>query len=80
VADAVVRLLPGVLSDETSALTDSFQDGLVAPAVYTRPAVYQGWSVPPVLLSGNPAKIEEWRHENALERTKIRRPGLLGGD
>ena len=77
VADAVVRLLPGVLSDETSALTDSFQDGLVAPAVYTRPAVYQGWSVPQVLLSGNPAKIEEWRHENALERTKKRRPGLL---
>lgn len=77
VADAVVRLIPGVLSDETSALTDSFQDGLVAPAVYTRPAVYQGWSVPQVLLSGNPAKIEEWRHENALERTKKRRPGLL---
>lgn len=80
VADAVVRLLPGVLSDETSALTDSFQDGLVAPAVYTRPAVYQGWSVPAVLLSGNPAKIEEWRHENALERTRKRRPGLLESD
>lgn len=80
VADAVIRLLPGVLSDETSALTDSFQDGLVAPAVYTRPAVYQGWSVPPVLLSGNPAKIEEWRHENALERTRKRRPGLLESD
>lgn len=79
VADAIIRLLPGVLSDETSALTDSFQDGLVAPPVYTRPADYHGWSVPSVLLSGNPAKIEEWRHENALERTKKRRPGLLEG-
>lgn len=79
VADAIIRLLPGVLSDETSALTDSFQDGLVAPAVYTRPAEYQGWNVPSVLLSGNPAKIEEWRHESALERTRKRRPGLLEG-
>lgn len=79
-SDAVIRLLPGVLSDESSALTDSFQDGLVAPAVYTRPADYQGWKVPPVLLSGNPAKIEEWRHENSLERTKNRRPGLIKGD
>ena len=79
-SDAVIRLLPGVLSDESSALTDSFQDGLVAPAVYTRPADYQGWKVPPVLLSGNPAKIEEWRHENSLERTKNRRPGLIKGE
>lgn len=79
-SDAVIRLLPGVLSDESSALTDSFQDGLVAPAVYTRPADYQGWQVPQVLLSGNPAKIEEWRYENSLERTKKRRPDLIKGD
>ncbi len=79
-SDAVIRLLPGVLSDESSALTDSFQDGLVAPAVYTRPADYQGWKVPPVLLSGNPSKIEDWRHENSLERTQKRRPGLIKGD
>lgn len=76
-SDAVIRLLPGVLSDETSALTDSFQDGLVAPAVYTRPAEFKGWEVPKVLLSGNPAHIEAWRHESALERTKNRRPDLL---
>lgn len=79
-SDAVIRLLPGVLSDESSALTDSFQDGLVAPAIYTRPADYQGWKVPPVLLSGNPSKIEEWRHESSLDRTKKRRPGLIKGD
>lgn len=79
-SDAVIRLLPGVLSDESSALTDSFQDGLVAPAVYTRPADYQGWKVPPVLLSGNPSKIEDWRHENSLERTRKRRPDLIKGD
>lgn len=77
VADAVIRLIPGVLSDETSALTDSFQDGLVAPPVYTRPAEYKGWEVPDVLLSGDHAKIEEWKHEKALERTKNRRPNLL---
>ncbi len=77
VADAVIRLLPGVLSDETSALTDSFQDNLIAPPVYTRPATYKGWEVPPVLLSGHQAKIEEWKHEKALERTKNRRPELL---
>jgi tRNA (guanine37-N1)-methyltransferase len=77
VVDAVVRLLPGALSDETSALTDSYQDGLVAPPVYSRPAVYKGWSVPEVLLSGNDARIEEWRHEQALERTRQRRPDLL---
>ncbi|MBX2967928.1 MAG: tRNA (guanosine(37)-N1)-methyltransferase TrmD [Cyclobacteriaceae bacterium] len=77
VADAVIRLIPGVLSDETSALTDSFQDGLVAPPVYTRPAEYNGWKVPEVLLSGDHSKIEEWKHEKALERTKKRRPNLL---
>lgn len=77
-ADAVIRLLPGVLSDETSALTDSFQDNLIAPPVYTRPASYKGWEVPAVLLSGHQAKIDDWKHEKALERTKNRRPGLLG--
>lgn len=77
IADSVIRLLPGVLSDETSALSDSFQDGLVAPPVYTRPADYNGWKVPDVLLSGHEKKIEDWRHEKALERTRSRRPGLL---
>lgn len=77
VADAVIRLLPGVLSDETSALSDSFQDGLVAPPVYTRPATYKGWSVPEILLSGHQAKIEDWKHDQALERTRKRRPELL---
>jgi tRNA (guanine37-N1)-methyltransferase len=77
VADAIVRLIPGVLSDETSALTDSFQDDLIAPPVYTRPAEYQGWKVPDVLLSGHEKKIEDWRHEKALERTRLRRPHLL---
>jgi tRNA (guanine37-N1)-methyltransferase len=76
-SDSIIRLLPGVLSDETSALTDSFQDGLVAPPVYTRPAEYKGWKVPDVLLSGHQAKIEDWKHEKAIERTKKRRPGLL---
>jgi tRNA (guanine37-N1)-methyltransferase len=76
-ADAVIRLVPGVLSDETSALSDSFQDNLIAPPVYTRPAIYRGWEVPPVLISGHQAKIEEWRHEKALERTQKRRPNLL---
>jgi tRNA (guanine37-N1)-methyltransferase len=78
VADAVVRLIPGVLSDETSALTDSFQDGLLAPPVYTRPAEYKGWKVPEVLLSGHEANIRQWREEKALERTRQRRPDLLG--
>lgn len=78
-ADSVIRLLPGVLSDETSALSDSFQDGLVAPPVYTRPAEYKGWRVPETLLSGHQAKIDAWRHEQALERTRNRRPGLLEG-
>lgn len=78
VADAVVRLIPGVLSDETSALSDSFQDNLIAPPVYTRPAEYKGWRVPDVLLSGHERKIEDWRQEKAIERTRARRPGLLG--
>lgn len=77
ISDALIRLIPGVLSDETSALSDSFQDNLLAPPVYTRPADYKGWEVPEVLLSGNQAKIEEWRHEQSLLRTEKRRPGLL---
>ncbi|MGW8122816.1 tRNA (guanosine(37)-N1)-methyltransferase TrmD [Roseivirga echinicomitans] len=76
-ADSIIRLLPGVLSDETSALTDSFQDGLVAPPVYTRPAEYKGMEVPEVLLSGHQAKIEAWRYEQSVERTRARRPGML---
>jgi tRNA (guanine37-N1)-methyltransferase len=75
--DAVGRLLPGVLNDETSALTDSFQDNLLAPPVYTRPAEFRGWKVPDILLSGDPKKVEEWRYEMAVERTKERRPGML---
>ena len=78
--DSIIRLLPGVLSDETSALSDSFQDGLLAPPVYTRPAVYKDWDVPPVLMSGNTAKIEKWKHEQSIERTRRLRPGLLDGD
>ena len=77
VADSVIRLLPGVLSDETSALSDSFQDGLVAPPVYTRPSDYKGWKVPDVLLSGHEAKIEAWRHDRAVERTQERRPSTF---
>jgi len=77
IADSVIRLLPGVLNDETSALSDSFQNGLVAPPVYTRPAEYKGWEVPKVLISGHEAKIEEWRHDQSLERTQKRRPELL---
>ena len=75
-ADAVFRLVPGVMNDETSALTDSFQDGLLAPPVYTRPADYKGWTVPEVLSSGHQAKVEEWRFNQSLERTKERRPDL----
>ena len=75
--DAVIRLIPGVLSDETSALTDSFQENLLAPPVYTRPANYKGWEVPEVLTSGNTPKIEQWREEMAYQRTKERRPDLL---
>jgi len=77
IADAVIRLLPGVLSDETSALSDSFQDGMIAPPVYTRPAEYKGWKVPDVLISGHQANIEEWRHDQSIERTKKRRPDML---
>ena len=77
VADSVIRLLPGVLGDESSALTDSFQDGLVSPPVYTRPSEYHGWTVPDVLLSGHKKNIEDWREEKAIERTKKRRPGNL---
>jgi len=77
VADAVIRLLPGVLNDETSALSDSFQDNLVAPPVYSRPAEYRGWKVPDVLLSGHEANIQQWRYEESVKRTKERRPGLL---
>lgn len=77
ISDAVIRLIPGVLSDETSALSDSFQDNLIAPPVYTRPAEYNGWKVPDVLLSGHEAKIEQWRMEQSLQRTKERRPELL---
>jgi len=79
VADAVIRLIPGVLNDETSALTDSFQDGLLAPPVYTRPAEYDGMKVPDVLLSGHEAKINEWRFEASVRRTQERRPDLLSG-
>jgi tRNA (guanine37-N1)-methyltransferase len=77
VADAVIRLIPGVLNDETSALTDSFQDNLLAPPVYTRPAEFRGLKVPELLLSGNAAQIEQWRFDRAVERTRQRRPGLL---
>jgi tRNA (guanine37-N1)-methyltransferase len=77
VADAIVRLIPGVLSDETSALTDSFQDGLLTPPVYTRPAEYKGWCVPEILLSGNDQKIDDWKQEQAYERTRRIRPDML---
>ena len=77
IADAVIRLVPGVIGDEQSALADSFQDGLVAPPEYTRPPEFRGWRVPDVLLSGNHAKIEQWRMEQAIARTKERRPELL---
>lgn len=77
IVDAVGRLLPGVLNDETSALTDSFQDNLLAPPVYTRPADFRGWKVPEVLLCGDPKKIEDWRYEQSLQRTESRRPDLL---
>ncbi len=77
VVDAIGRLIPGVLNNETSALTDSFQDGLLAPPVYTRPQDFRGHKVPDILLSGHDAKIEEWRHEKAIERTNERRPDIL---
>lgn len=80
ISDAIIRLIPGVLSDETSALTDSFQDNLLAPPVYTRPADYKGWKVPEILTSGNFKKIEAWQYEQSLERTKRLRPDLLDDD
>ena len=76
-ADSIIRLIPGALTDETSALSDSFQDGLLSPPVYTRPAEFNGWKVPDVLLSGNPKLIRAWQDEQALARTKALRPGLL---
>lgn len=78
--DSIGRLLPGVLNDETSALFDSFQDGLLAPPIYTRPADYKGWKVPDILLSGDLKKVDEWRFEQSLQRTKERRPDLLDGE
>lgn len=80
ITDSIIRLLPGVLGDETSALNDSFQDGLLSPPVYTRPADYQGWKVPDVLLSGDPEKINDWKHLQALERTRKLRPDLLADE
>ena len=75
--DGIIRLIPGVLNNETSALTDSFQDNLIAPPVYTRPSEYNGWKVPEILTSGNLKAIEKWRYEKSVERTKKRRPNLL---
>jgi len=80
VVDAIVRLIPGVLNDETSALSDSFQDNLISPPVYSQPADYKSWKVPEILLSGNHAKIDAWRHEQSVLRTKERRPGMLDVD
>ncbi|MES2284125.1 MAG: tRNA (guanosine(37)-N1)-methyltransferase TrmD [Bacteroidota bacterium] len=77
ICDSIIRIIPGAISDETSALTDSFQDNLLAPPVYTRPAEYNGWKVPDILLSGHNKNIEEWRHEQSIERTQKRRPDLL---
>lgn len=77
ICDAVIRLVPGVLNNETSALEDSFQDNLLSPPVYTRPAIYKGWEVPEILRSGNTKAIEEWRYGQAVQRTKDRRPDLL---
>lgn len=76
ISDALIRLIPGVLNDETSALSDSFQDNLIAPPVYSRPSDYKGWKVPEVLMSGDPKKIEDWNHQKSIERTKNRRPEL----
>ena len=75
--DAIVRLIPGAIGDETSALSDSFQDNLLAPPVYTRPVEYNGWRVPDILLSGHQAKVEEWQHQQSIERTRLLRPNLL---
>lgn len=78
ITDAIVRLIPGAIGDEQSALTDSFQDNLLAPPIYTRPADYNGWRVPDILLSGHQARIDQWRHDQAIERTRRLRPDLLG--
>ncbi|PKP18547.1 MAG: tRNA (guanosine(37)-N1)-methyltransferase TrmD [Bacteroidetes bacterium HGW-Bacteroidetes-21] len=75
--DGIVRLIPGAIGDESSALSDSFQDNLLAPPVYTRPAIYNGWEVPPVLLSGNEKEIDQWKHQQSIERTQLLRPELL---
>lgn len=80
ITDSIVRLLPGAMSDEQSALSDSFQDDLLAPPVYTRPAEFMGWKVPDILLSGHSANIEKWRHEQSVERTRKLRPDLLGDE
>lgn len=80
VVDAVARLIPGAIGDEQSALSDSFQDGLISPPVYTRPANFNGWEVPAILLSGHQAKIDVWRHEQSILRTQLKRPDLLGDD
>ena len=77
IIDAIVRLIPGAISDEESALSDSFQDDLLAPPVYTRPADFNGWQVPPILLSGHAAEIDKWRHEQSIERTKLLRPDIM---
>lgn len=77
--DSIIRLIPGVLNDETSALSDSFQDNVLSPPVYTRPAEFRGWKVPEILLSGNEKIIKQWQYEQAVERTKLRRPELLKG-
>ena len=77
ITDSLIRIIPGAISNETSALTDSFQDGMLAPPVYTRPAEYKGWKVPDILLSGNDKEIENWKHEQAMEKTRIRRPDLF---
>lgn len=79
-ADAIVRLIPGAISDGTSALSDCFQDGLLSAPIYTRPAEFNGWKVPDILLCGDPVKIRQWQDEQALERTRRLRPGLLGGE
>lgn len=80
ITDAIVRLVPGAISDEQSALSDSFQDDLLAPPVYTRPAIFNGWKVPDVLMSGNAAEIDKWRHDQSVERTMKIRPDLMGDD
>ena len=80
IVDSIIRLIPGVISDETSALSDSFQDGLLSPPIYTRPSNYNGWKVPEILLSGNEKEIEKWKQEQAEIRTKIRRPDILKGN